>query len=235
MKTFWRLTLPLLLLLTAMAAAGPTGYRTGVIQDSRKSGHGKPAYTIKVSYPIWPSDKSSKANLAAEKIARDDVALFKKDYREVVDDHGIASDLQEGFTVVYSNADLISVLFEGSSFLAGAHPGPIYHSLLIRRRQNAPCTLSQCFLPKTPWLKAMAATCVQQLQKDPEADRDWIGRGAGPQLVNYALTLPTAKGLRVIFPPYQVASYAEGPKEVLVPYAVVQRFIDPQGPLRAFR
>jgi hypothetical protein len=37
--------------------------------------------------------------------------------------------------------------------------------------------------------------------------------------------------LEVTFNPYQVASYAEGPHTVLIPYNVLKDVIDPQGAL----
>ena len=68
-----------------------------------------------------------------------------------------------------------------------------------------------------------------QLTPDPEFD--WVASGAAPEEKNYKSWNITREGLEVTFNPYQVASYAEGPQVVVVPYVVLKDLIDPNGPL----
>ncbi|MEJ7712580.1 MAG: RsiV family protein [Pyrinomonadaceae bacterium] len=69
------------------------------------------------------------------------------------------------------------------------------------------------------------------LKKDRVSDNEWIERGAGPQAENYKSWSLTRSGLLMTFDPYSVASYAEGTKEVIIPFAALKNLINSQGPL----
>lgn len=62
-------------------------------------------------------------------------------------------------------------------------------------------------------------------------DDEWIETGAGLDEKNYQTWNITHKGLEITFNPYQVASYAEGPQVVVIPFPVLTNLIDPKGPI----
>ena len=65
----------------------------------------------------------------------------------------------------------------------------------------------------------------------PEVDMTWIKAGAGPKKENYSVFNFTKDKFIVTFPAYQVASYAEGPKEVAIPRSMLTSLIKKDGPL----
>jgi hypothetical protein len=58
-----------------------------------------------------------------------------------------------------------------------------------------------------------------------------IMRGAAPTVQNYQSWMITPQGLKFTFDPYQVASYAEGPQEVVVPYRAFKSLIGARSPI----
>ena len=58
--------------------------------------------------------------------------------------------------------------------------------------------------------------------------RDWLSRGAGPQLKNFSKFLLRRAGVLFIFHSYEVASYAEGRKEVLFPLEELTDLLEPE-------
>jgi hypothetical protein len=61
-----------------------------------------------------------------------------------------------------------------------------------------------------------------------------IDAGAGPRADNYRAWNITRKGLWITFDPYQVAAYAAGPQNILVPYSVLKDIIKPDGPIAMY-
>ena len=59
--------------------------------------------------------------------------------------------------------------------------------------------------------------------------------GAKPTPENYAVWNISAEGLVITFNEYQVAAYAAGPQEVVIPFAALKDILDPQGPLNTFK
>jgi hypothetical protein len=58
-----------------------------------------------------------------------------------------------------------------------------------------------------------------------------IARGAAAAAQNYRSWMITAQVLKFTFDPYQVASYAEGPQEVVVPYRAFKSLIGARSPI----
>jgi hypothetical protein len=75
-------------------------------------------------------------------------------------------------------------------------------------------------------LQVISDYCVTELTARLGAD-GWMG-GAGPDLANYKTWNITPSGLVVTFDPYQVAAYAAGPQEVLIPYDALSAIYLPQ-------
>lgn len=217
----------LFLVITLLPAAAQPKAHSAAIKETRKKGGGKPAYTIDFKYPQWGLPA---ADASSKKLVQADVDLFKKSFQEDVTDRGLNCSLEGDYKIVYQNPNIISVAFDGSSDLAGAHPGPLSHALLVSPKLGKAIKISECFKAGTPWLKTISTYCHKALVKEI-GESEWVTKGSAPTAANYEQILPVKDGLRVIFPVYQVASYADGPKAVLVPYSVVRTYIAPAGPL----
>jgi hypothetical protein len=60
-----------------------------------------------------------------------------------------------------------------------------------------------------------------------------IEEGAAPAAENFEAWNISRRGLAITFDPYQVASYAEGPKHVVVPFGELKSIVRADGPLSA--
>ena len=209
------------LLIASLAWAKPL-FETRKLTESGKATPATMAYTVTVRYPNCP---------AGTALARAQVAEFHKNLKEVGPLPDRAASLDLSYEVVYSGPSLSSVYVSGSSDFAGAHPAFLQSALLISPKGSA-LSPGQCFRPGGGWLKTLRDYSRSQFkQRLKDGDPEWIAKGTDATEDNYKVVLPLAKQLRVIFTDYQVTSHAEGPQEVLVPYSVLRKEIDPKGPL----
>lgn len=170
-----------------------------------------PLYTIDVRYPG--------PNRAALQLVQQEIRAFKQEAVEK------GSRLEIRYRVLYQTEKITTVLFEGSSFTGGAHPNPIQIALLLDPQGNR---ISYDRYFQGDWLTALQDLCRRDLERqNVESETDWILTGTAAKPENYQLLLPTARGLLVIFPAYQIAPYSAGPQKVLLPYASLTPYLRP--------
>jgi hypothetical protein len=197
-------------------------------------------YTIKASYPQLVGAKEASAaefNRAVRELITAQVNDFKKDFEPP--DQSIPKEMREStldaaYEITYSSADVISILFSFSVYNAGAvHPNHYTLSLNYDTSAGRALALADLFKPRSNHLQTISGYVIKELKKmlGPEVDGDWIERGAAPDSENYRSWNITRRGLSITFDPYQVASYADGPQVVLIPYAALRNIINVDGPL----
>jgi hypothetical protein len=197
-------------------------------------------YTIKANYPQIIGAKNGNAaqfNRAVRELMDGEVRDFKKDFAPP--DPSTPKEIQEStfdaaYSIEHNGPDLISVSFGVSVYNAGAaHPN--HYSLVLNYDLNAGRTLklSDLFNPGSNYMHAISDFTIKALKKKfaPDADAEWIERGAAPDSENYKSWNITRRGLVVTFDPYQVASYAEGEHVVVIPYTALRSVINMDGPL----
>jgi hypothetical protein len=144
-------------------------------------------------------------------------------------------------TVLYSDSKIISTLFYEFDYFAGAaHPNNNNFSVNYDLEKNMEITLGDLF--KGNYLKLLSEICIEEIAKnkkeyDPNfnaTDDDWLNSGAGPDEKNFKVFNITKDKFMVTFPTYQVASYAEGPQTVEIPYDRLTTVIKSEGPLGKF-
>jgi len=209
-----------------------------VIKEDNK----KLKYTINTSYPVISGfhDKNvqDKFNSYAFHIVFDAVNSFKNDMKTWEAPKDFSSEFEIADSVWFRSDEVISIRFDGYEYYAGAaHPLTFFYSAVYDLKNNKPVKLSDMFTGN--YLKAISDYCIADLVKQKNEytdnpDISWIQDGASPKDSNYTVFNITGNSLLITFPVYQVASYAEGPKEVYVPYSVLQDVIDPKGPLSIF-
>lgn len=209
-----------------------------VVSRSIKQDNKKPKYEIDVNYPqITGAGAAGGAgfNREAEALARKAVAEFKKDVSgpgPASSDGEMGSDLSMSYDVRLGTPDLISVSFGISEFTAGAaHPNGYSVTVNYQIKSNRDLTLADLFLPGKPYLQFISKYSIGKLKGRQSGDAESISRGAGPKLENYKNWNLTSTGLEITFDSYQVASYAEGPQLVFIPYSELKPLINPDGPL----
>ncbi len=196
-------------------------------------------YTIKARYPqaigARNNPQLTKLNQELRQFIDKEVGGFKKDFSAPEEQtFGGGSSFDSRYQVEFATNDLVSMGFILNTYFEGAAHGN-YNVIVFNYDLNLGRSLSlaELFKPNSNYLKPISDYAVKALRKQlsPDPDFDWIKSGAGPEEKNYQSWNITRKGLEVTFNPYQVASYAEGPKVVIIPYSVLKNIIDPNGPL----
>ncbi|MDQ7814448.1 MAG: DUF3298 domain-containing protein [Patescibacteria group bacterium] len=117
---------------------------------------------------------------------------------------------------------LLNILIEGGEYTGGAHPFTVYRSYVFDVERNIFLELEDLFKPHTEYLKIISEYSIAELNKRDVSDTSWISNGAGMDVKNFQFFRLTREGLNILFPPYQVASYAEGPQEVVIPFTLIE-------------
>ena len=213
-------------------------------------------YEVSAAYPqlIGVTDPNyDRFNQTVRNLISRKVSDFKKemtpsaedelapDENPVIDD-SLGSDITVNYELALAKDDLIAIQFTVSSYSAGAaHPNSYTEVVNFDLKNGKSLKLADLFLPGSKYLETLSNFCIQELKKQAKAqgdyaamDDDWIKRGAGAELTNYDNWTITKKGLGITFDPYQVAAYAAGPQNVLVPYSAVKEIIKPEGVLGQF-
>jgi len=198
----------------------------------------KPKYSIDVEYPQVvgvPTPGQDKFNKLVSAMITRRVNAFKK---EAADDQDVPADsmgssLDVNYTIEMASVNLISVEFLVGTYSAGAaHPNYFYETVNFDTQKGREIKLNELFKVNSKYLSAISRYCIVQLKKKlGEDNNDTINNGAAPKADNYDSWCITDSGLMIFFSPYQVASYADGAPQVLIPYSKIAELLDPFGPL----
>ncbi len=144
--------------------------------------------------------------------------------------------LERHCTVLTDTARVISIRFEESSFLGGAHGLRIVRLASFDAGSGRRLTYADFFQPGSD---AAFARIVEREFRAVRAIPDsqslgdagfWIEEGKFEPTQNIAVG---KGGLILYYNPYEIAPYVMGPTEVVIPYAMVEGIIRRGGPLGA--
>jgi len=128
--------------------------------------------------------------------------------------------------------DILSIYFETSAYIGGAHPSQYHTTLNYDLTTGRTLALADLFRPGIDAVQSVADYCINDLrQRQDMLFPDYATTGAAPQPENYQAWNVTSLGLLITFDEYQVAPYAAGPQTVLIPYPALETLLDPLGPL----
>lgn len=130
-----------------------------------------------------------------------------------------------GYEVVFANAEMISVLFEYSTYAGGAHPNHFSMAFNYDLKRGVEVKLPELFTLKAAYLKTISDYSIKELKK--LRTTDGVEEGAAPKAENFKSWNLTPVGLRFTFDHYQVGSYAAGQHEVTVPYTLLKPLAKP--------
>lgn len=174
-------------------------------------------------------------NMVAKAAAMRSLAGFRKDLAGFT-----AADIKQlgemgnyidvGYDVMYADDDLISVSFGEDTFTGGAHPNHGYFTITYDLKAGRQLKLADLFKPGAKYLSVISAYAIRDLKGRKNQDsgenlgyaQDIFADGAKATLANYSVWNVTKKGLLITFPQYQVASYADGPQSVMIPYSALK-------------
>ncbi len=216
-----------------------------VIKETNKQAH----YQLEVIYPQIEGDaRFDKFNKEVRAMITKNVAAFKTS--ETANETDIGTDipaetqtstLDSDYEIRLASDDLISIEFSESAYSRGAaHPNSYTAVVNYDVRNGKKLTLVDLFNPKSNYLKAISDFSIKDLKQQSKKDKDsmlsddMIQSGASARADNFNAWTITKQGLWITFDPYQVAPYAAGPQQVLVPYTALKDLIKTDGPISVF-
>jgi hypothetical protein len=202
-------------------------------------------YTLDISYPeimaLGDEEARADANLKIKALIDAQIIDFKKQVVEIAE-FVMPNDMSSGLWIDYSVAllsnDFISISFPISNYAVGAaHPNNYTAVFNYNAKEGRVIELGDLFLPGAPYLQVISDYAVADLMKQFGEDavvlEDSIKSGAAPIALNYQnfVIKGETSELVMLFDPYQVASYAAGGREVVIPYDQIKDILVPGGPL----
>ena len=185
-----------------------------------------------------PESKAAAFNQAVETLVLTEKSSFTGNIEQTKDDLAELSQTF-GYNSMYleyypttTEHGIVSIHFTVSNYIMGAaHPFSYSTTLNYDLAEERSLELDELFLPSSEYLGPLAAQCIKIISETGYLD---FPDGAAPEPDNYRNWNITPDGILISFDPYQIAPYAVGPQQALVPYAALQSMIDPDGPLAAF-
>jgi hypothetical protein len=231
-----------LILLFAFTAFSTEKYK--VIKKETKEKNKKYNYELNVRYPKLEnvSDPNSNNlytnfNNYVKDVVDKEVKNFKKDiktWESPMKDMPSSYEIYD--TIIFNDDDLISVRLDGYYFYSGsAHPGTFFLAVNYDLKNDKIIVLKDIF--SGDYLKIISELCISEIIKQQKEyiedyiDSSWVISGAGPVEENFKVFNFTKTYFQITFPAYQVASYAEGPKDVVINYGKLLKVIKTDGAL----
>lgn len=227
----------------SLAEVRPAGWsgRTQSIEREEKTP--RPGYSVSASWPIFTGDTVEAVavlNRACKAHPRAAIARFladlKKDQKERAGQdlgENTGGYIEIATEVVGGNTRCVSVRYPTSVYFPGAaHPGHYTTVLNVDRTSGRSLSLADLFQPGTDYIGALSRHCRDALRADLlplSSDAEQIDDGTEPDPKNFDRWSLSAEGLVITFDPYQVASYAVGGREVILPWPLLKPLLRPDG------
>lgn len=187
-------------------------------------------YEITIEYPELTGANpaiTAKFNQLSKMRAFALYAEFRKDMlRQTAADlrnfpQGMSNSLDVNYSIEWATDEIISIQFLNSTYTGGAHGNYFTKTLNFDLKSGKEIKLADLFQPGTAYLKTISDYSIAELKKNlgEMSDEDWIKTGAGAKVENFSSWNLTKKGLMFTFDPYQVAAYAAGMSQVIIPYS----------------
>jgi len=123
--------------------------------------------------------------------------------------------------------DIIGFKFNTEYYTGGAHPGHDVICFTYDLEKGERMDLADFFIENSDFLERISDYSVNLLMQDQFADEEWIREGAGKNLDNFQRFILAENSFIFYFPPYQVAPYAVGEQQVIVPFSELKDILNP--------
>ena len=197
-----------------------------------------PQYTIKAQTPFFQGSEDLRVtnfNNEMTQLTQEEIAKFRDNVVQVQPVPGSSGSFyDQQYKLLTPPGNLVSLRFQIMIYIQGAaHPGTHMRTVTYDLEAGKDVRLASLFMPDSDYLQRIANYCIAQLKtRNIGFEASASGAQAFPE--NYGNWNITPDGLLITFDEYQVAAYAAGPQEVIVPYAELKSVIDPHGPLQGF-
>ena len=150
-------------------------------------------------------------------------------------DSGQTWSYEQGFALYRPSADAVAVETQLYSYTGGAHGYGGTFASLVDLRSGRIVPPSAVFKPGADWLRSITAMVGADLRKQ-FVERPGFDDALDPANLTKLMTDPArwlfkANGLRILFNPYDVGSYASGPYTVDIPYDRIRSLFRADGPI----
>jgi hypothetical protein len=186
-----------------------------------------PVYTLETNTPILEGSDDPRVlefNRQAAATVEELVADFKSGF-EYLSENPISagSFFQITFIQLAPPGDILSIRFDVDGYSDGAaHPYHLTRTLNFDLETGQALSLDMLFRPDSDFLTVIAAFCSAELATREIGFELGFSSGADPLPENYRNWNLTYEGLLITFDEYQVAPYAAGMQQVLVPFDYLQ-------------
>lgn len=219
------------------ATSAPLSAQVTLVSQPYSESNQDPVFTITAQTPQLSGSDDPRVlafNRRLDDLVQNEVDIFRKNFIETpVVDVAAGSFLEVTYVLAAQYDDIWSFKFVFFFYTNGAaHPGHYSMTVNYDLDQGRELTLGDLFASGSNYLETISAYCIAELSKQPFFDGAFT-TGADPTPENYRNWNISENGLLITFDEYQVAPYAAGAQEVLVPYERLSALIDPQGPLRS--
>jgi len=200
------------------------------IEDKKITDNALPL-NIDVTYPYIAG--LDDFNTSVESIIAVEMDVFKKNSLDndaavkEVDPQGYADYPREyDFHISYEkgqvDADTVSIILSIYTFEGGAHGNGYFIAVNYNPQTKKEILLADMFVGQPDYLEKISDYAVQDLTKQLKEKLGsdaggWVDEGAGSNQDNFQAFLITKESLVFYFPPYQVAPYAAGDFQVVMP------------------
>lgn len=145
-------------------------------------------------------------------------------------ERGVNNYLEMSYVVELANDKIISISFANSTYEGGAHPNHYSLTINFDLQTGREIKLADLFKPDSNYLKIISDYSIKALKEKAEdmSDDEWLATGAGPEAKNFTSWNIKKTGILINFDPYQVAAYAAGPQDTLIPYEKLKSILKPE-------
>jgi len=200
------------------------------------------SYEITAHYPVFEgleSEVLEKINDQSRDFIEKEIASYKNEAGEgpSIDDSS-GGVFNADSSVVLESGNIISVRYNISSYISGAaHPFNFVRGLNLNAKTGDPILLSNIledsYLDRLSDLtrsKLLQQRALNQETIDQQQEQ-WIREGTSPKEENFSSYVLSPDAVIFFFNPYQVAPYADGIIEVIVPYEDIKGLIKDGSPI----
>jgi hypothetical protein len=221
----------------------PVFLNEGLVLSSTPFSESKdgPVYTITTQIPQLQGSNDPRVeafNAHLKQIVQGNIDQFRNDIltNQPIQPFAAGSSYDLKYTLIGQRGEVWSIKIEVMYYYDGAaHPGHNSITVNYDLRQGRELTLDDLFQPGSNYLQVIADKCKAQLStRDIGFEDEIFNSGADPLPENYQRWNLSPDGLVITFDEYQVAPYAAGPQIVVIPFAELTPWANPQGALAVF-
>lgn len=212
-----------------------------VTDDTLKQSFPEEQLSANATFPkiVLPHQASYEAqtNDVLRAVVKEEIDNFRASAKEDSDNKLIPKDMGSDITINYTtlllSPSIVSFRFNISAYARGAaHPDNYSRIVNYDIPQHIVRSTADLFLRGAKYLTPLSsATQEVLLERCVDCDefgRSMIATGTEPTKENFTRVGIVPEGIIVIFDPYQIAPYARGSQEVVIPLASLKNIITPE-------